>query len=63
MEKVTFTCETAKRVHVHNLTTRQSESCLLNQVSKEDGFLAQWVMDQPLGEKDHALGEVVLGKP
>lgn len=36
---------------------------LLDEAPEEDGFLAQGVVDEPLGEKHHALGEVVLREP
>lgn len=36
---------------------------LLNEVSEEDGLLSQRVVDQPFGEEDHPVGEVVLREP
>lgn len=36
---------------------------LVHQVPEEDGFLAKWVVHQPLRKEDHSLGEVVLRQP
>lgn len=42
---------------------RSCVSHLLHQSPEEDGFLAERVVHQALGEEDHALREVVLGQP
>lgn len=39
------------------------DTYLLHEVAEKDGLLPQWVMNQPIREEDHALGEVVLGQP
>lgn len=36
---------------------------LLDEVFEEDGLLPQWIVNQPLREEDHAVGEVVLREP
>lgn len=36
---------------------------LLDEVFEEDGLLPQRIVNQPLREEDHAVGEVVLREP